>query len=64
MPNEKLTVGWGKPYPSRKFHYFKTERSVCRAWGCFMVELAQGPDEHPDNCASCQRIRLAEKGNV
>jgi hypothetical protein len=57
--------GWWNPQPfsSRsKFHYVGSDgRSLCGKWLYFKGDLDNSKDDHPDNCAACQRKRKAAK---
>jgi len=54
--------GWGKIGASRKWHYFKDGRSLCRSFGCFAItHLELGNDNSEDNCAACKRKLAAIK---
>lgn len=64
--------GWGntRPYDSRsKFHFFVDGRSLCGRWASIFnsIELEDGLDDHPDNCATCKRkvisYRAANEGS-
>ena len=53
--------GWAHVNFSRKWHYFVDGRSLCRSYGVFpSVQLEQGNDESPDNCAICMK-KLAKR---
>jgi len=58
-----MAEGWGAIFNvSRKWHYFRDGKSLCRR---FMrlgggTGLEPGNDHSPDNCATCKRKRLAE----
>jgi hypothetical protein len=57
-PNE----GWGWPDQSRKAHYFRGGRSLCRKW-IFLgrLPLEQGNDDSRSNCGACKKKRAQEK---
>ena len=53
--------GWTFLWNSKKWHYFRDGRSLCRRWMC----LSYTPDEKelidsPDNCAECKKRRMKE----
>jgi hypothetical protein len=55
--------GWGNPQPynSRsKYHYFRGGRSLCGKWGLMGGDLEDSKHQHSDNCAACQKKKLAE----
>jgi hypothetical protein len=62
---KKPETGWGNPDPYRttsKFHYFDEDgRSLCGKWGRALGHptVEEGMDVHVDNCAACQRKKLA-----
>ena len=57
----ELKEGWAACYGSRKWHYFVLYRSLCRNFGLVSnVELEQGNDRSPDNCAACMK-KLAKR---
>lgn len=52
----EIKEGWAPCYGSRKWHYFVEGRSLCRNFGLLgRVELEQGLDNSPDNCAVCRK---------
>lgn len=60
MANADNPEGWGWPSNSRKAHYFRDGRSLCRRWGWFSERLEQPAFSSPDDCAECTR-RLAKE---
>ena len=63
---EEREEGWGRPIASRKFHYFRQSRSLCRKWmftGFDPDTADQVLSEKPqrDDCLACWRMRKAEQ---
>ena len=55
--------GWTDLVNTTKWHYFRSGRSLCGRWGLLdTIDLTQGADKSPDNCAECRRRRLRELG--
>jgi len=54
---EELNEGWGYPINSRKAHYFVDTMSLCRQYGFYRADLAQGDDNSPDTCLKCMKIK-------
>jgi len=53
--------GWKPLMNSRKWHYFRNGRSLCRKWMCLGDgELDPRTIKSPDNCSECYRIREKE----
>jgi hypothetical protein len=52
--------GWGKPYDSKKWHYFEGMMALCGRW------IYGGPLDKddvldsPDNCAACVKKRARQ----
>lgn len=62
--SEPKPEGWGGLVNSRKWHYFKGIKSLCGRWMCLsLVDLEQGNDDSPSNCAACRKKlkKLQEK---
>ena len=60
------TEGWTWLHNSRKWHYFRNNRSLCGGFGTLSHPsegYEVGNDESKDNCASCRRAKLAEVAN-
>lgn len=61
----RLTGWWNpSPFDSRsKFHYVGLDRrTLCGKWAFIgRGDIEDGQDEHPDNCATCRRKKLAQK---
>jgi hypothetical protein len=51
------TEGWGFPGTSRKAHYFRDTRSLCRRWGFYRGNLeSEKPGKpSPDDCTTCRK---------
>lgn len=62
LSNEKkVSEGWGFLVNSRKAHYFRDGRSLCRRWMCFSLsDLEQDDKKSPDDCKACRRKRDRE----
>jgi hypothetical protein len=59
--SEQHSEGWTWLFNSRKWHYFRDQKSLCGKWAILgNPTLEQGNDRSPDNCASCKRKRIAE----
>lgn len=56
-----MVEGWGKPFNSRKFHYFRNGRSLCGKWFFLSKDLERGKEEHPENCRTCANKLFREK---
>ena len=59
-PTDKLTEGWGFPGLSRKAHYFRGARSLCRKW-MFTGHLEPDTGTSADDCAACSRALHPKK---
>ncbi len=60
---KKIEEGWQHPLASKKWHYFREGRSLCRKWMFLGEHFEQGNDESEDNCTSCKKILKKELGN-
>jgi hypothetical protein len=56
----KATEGWGCPLNSRKWHYFRSGKSLCNKWMFSSDGLSDEDIDSPDNCAVCTRKRKFE----
>ena len=66
MMGSEITGGWWWPSNSRKAHYLTRSTggfSLCRKWAALApfssLDLEQGNDDSPDNCAACRRRKPA-----
>lgn len=62
MTTEKPDEGWFGPRDSRKFHYFRAGRSLCRKWGFPGPLQPDTGKTTPDDCAECSK-RLSREGD-
>lgn len=65
MTTESRTVkapreGWSWLFNSRKWHYFRGNKSLCRRWMVLGSPLEEADADSPDNCVACARARKAE----
>ena len=66
-----MTEGWGwlilagSWSGTKKWHYFVDGKSLCGKYMTLgQIELEQGNDDSPDNCAECRRRLLKRKENA
>jgi hypothetical protein len=57
-----MKEGWTWLFNSKKWHYFRDGKSLCKKWALLGSEdLEQGNDNSPDNCITCKKILNKEK---
>lgn len=60
-----LKQGWFFPENSKKAHYIRDGRSLCRKWGCFSYNaISDKPYVDADTCKECLRLRQREALNI
>ncbi len=58
---EAVKEGWFFPENSKRAHYIRDGRSLCRKWGCFSYNALSGkPYIDAYTCKECLRLRQRE----
>jgi hypothetical protein len=60
VPAARTEEGWTWLLNSRKWHYFRDNRSLCCRYGLLGLPEFEGDANSRDNCAECQRRRMKE----
>jgi len=53
--SKELTEGWVWFINTRKAHYVKESKSLCRRYMYLGSSFEQGKDDSPDNCSACKK---------
>jgi hypothetical protein len=60
----EMTEGWTWLINSKKWHYFREGKSLCKKFLLLQYpEFEQGNDHSPDNCKQCIKQLEKEKTN-
>ncbi len=60
--NNQENEGWVFLVNSKKAHYFRNGRSLCKKWGYMGNTFEKDEFESPDDCKDCRRRLNKEKG--
>jgi len=57
-----MREGWTWLWNARKWHYFRSGKSLCGRWGILSENaLEVGKDDSEDNCTGCRRKLIGEQ---
>lgn len=51
--------GWAVPHGCREAHYFVFGRALCGYPVAYSGKVEDDKHDHPDNCFTCMRLRIA-----